>query len=89
MIFGFEIRHRIQFRLVFESADARVCSVSAVLILAIMMIPFTSSVAREVLKAVPHAQRETAYALAATKWTADASPHLGLTANDLPAAPKE
>lgn len=41
---------------------------SAVLILAIMMIPFTSSVAREVLKAVPQAQRETAFALAATRW---------------------
>jgi len=40
----------------------------AALILAIMMIPFTSSVAREVLKAVPLAQRETAFALAATRW---------------------
>jgi phosphate transport system permease protein len=43
---------------------------SAVLILAIMVIPFTSSVAREVLKAVPMAQREAAYALGATKWEA-------------------
>jgi phosphate transport system permease protein len=33
-----------------------------------MVIPFTSSVAREVLKAVPVAQRETAYALGATRW---------------------
>ena len=32
-----------------------------------MVIPFTSSVAREVLKAVPVAQRETAYALGATR----------------------
>ena len=41
---------------------------SASLILTIMVIPFTSSVAREVLKAVPMAQRETAYALGATRW---------------------
>lgn len=41
---------------------------SAALILTIMVIPFTSSVAREVLKAVPMAQRETAYALGATRW---------------------
>src|SRR5205823_2490036 len=41
---------------------------SAALILAVMVIPFTSSVAREVLKAVPAAQREAAYALGATRW---------------------
>jgi len=35
-----------------------------------MVIPFTSSVAREVLKAVPAAQREGAYALGATRWEA-------------------
>lgn len=43
---------------------------SAALILAIMVIPFTSSVAREVLRAVPQAQREGAYALGATRWEA-------------------
>jgi phosphate transport system permease protein len=40
---------------------------AAGLILAIMVIPFTSSVAREVLKSVPGAQREGAYALGATR----------------------
>ena len=40
------------------------------LILAIMVIPFTSSVAREVLKSVPLAQREGAYALGATRFEA-------------------
>jgi phosphate transport system permease protein len=35
-----------------------------------MIIPFTSSVAREVLKAVPATQREAAYALGATRWEA-------------------
>ncbi|MDQ3346580.1 MAG: phosphate ABC transporter permease subunit PstC [Acidobacteriota bacterium] len=43
---------------------------SAALILAIMVIPFTSSIAREVLRAVPQAQREAAYALGATRWEA-------------------
>jgi phosphate transport system permease protein len=43
---------------------------SAALILSIMVIPFTSAVAREVLRAVPQAQRESAYALGATEWEA-------------------
>jgi phosphate transport system permease protein len=43
---------------------------SAALILSIMVIPFTSSVAREVLRSVPRAQREGAYALGATRWEA-------------------
>jgi phosphate transport system permease protein len=43
---------------------------AAALILAVMVIPFSSSVAREVLRAVPRAQREAAYALGATRWEA-------------------
>jgi phosphate transport system permease protein len=43
---------------------------TAAIILAIMVIPFTSSVAREILKNVPIAQREAAYALGATRWEA-------------------
>jgi phosphate transport system permease protein len=43
---------------------------AAGLILAIMVIPFTASVAREVLKSVPVAQREGAYALGATRFEA-------------------
>lgn len=43
---------------------------AAGLILAVMIVPFTSSVAREVLKAVPQAQREGAYALGATRFEA-------------------
>jgi phosphate transport system permease protein len=43
---------------------------SAALVLAIMVIPFTSSVSREVLKSVPAAQREGAYALGATRFEA-------------------
>lgn len=43
---------------------------AAALILAVMVIPFTSSVAREILKNVPMAQREAAYALGSTRWEA-------------------
>ncbi len=43
---------------------------SAALVLAVMVIPFSSSVAREVLRSVPRSQREAAYALGATRWEA-------------------
>jgi phosphate transport system permease protein len=43
---------------------------AAALILAIMVIPFSSAVAREVLRAVPSSQREAAYALGATRFEA-------------------
>ena len=43
---------------------------SAALILAVMVIPFSASVSREVLKSVPAAQREGAYALGATRFEA-------------------
>jgi len=54
----------------FAGPPVGVGMLSAVLILAIMVVPFTSSVAREVLRAVPMSQREAAYALGATKWEA-------------------
>jgi phosphate transport system permease protein len=41
---------------------------AAGLILAIMILPYISSVSREVLLAVPRSQREAALALGATKW---------------------
>ena len=41
---------------------------AAGLILAIMVLPYISSVAREVLLAVPRSQREAALALGATRW---------------------
>ena len=43
---------------------------AAALILAVMVVPFTSAVAREVLKTVPTTQREAAYALGATRFEA-------------------
>ena len=54
----------------FSGPPLGVGMLSAALILSIMVIPFSSSVAREVLKAVPQAQREAAYALGATRWEA-------------------
>ena len=54
----------------FSGPPLGVGMLSAALILAIMVIPFTSSVAREVLKSVPVAQREAAYALGATRFEA-------------------
>jgi phosphate transport system permease protein len=41
---------------------------AAGLILAIMVLPYISAVSREVLLAVPRAQREAALALGATRW---------------------
>ena len=54
----------------FSGPPLGVGMLSAALILAVMVIPFSSSVAREVLKSVPVAQREAAYALGATRFEA-------------------
>ena len=54
----------------FSGPPLGVGMLAAVLILAVMVVPYTSSVAREVLRAVPAAQREGAYALGATRWEA-------------------
>ena len=54
----------------FSGPPLGVGMLSAGLILAIMITPFTSSVAREVLRSVPIEQREGAYALGATRFEA-------------------
>jgi phosphate transport system permease protein len=41
---------------------------TASMVLAVMIVPYITSVAHEVLRAVPNAQREAALALGATKW---------------------
>jgi phosphate ABC transporter phosphate-binding protein/phosphate ABC transporter permease protein PstC/phosphate ABC transporter permease subunit PstA len=41
---------------------------TAGIVLAIMIIPTVSSISREVMRAVPTAQREAAYSLGATRW---------------------
>jgi phosphate transport system permease protein len=55
---------------IFHGPPFGIGMLSASLILTIMVVPFISSVAREVLRAVPMTQREAAYALGATKWEA-------------------
>ena len=55
---------------VFSGPPLGVGMLAAALILAVMVVPFTSSVAREVLKTVPVTQREAAYALGATRFEA-------------------
>jgi phosphate transport system permease protein len=41
---------------------------SAVLVLALMIVPYASSLARDAIRLVPRAQREAMYALGATRW---------------------
>lgn len=52
----------------FSGPPVGVNMLSAAVVLAIMIVPYASSVAREVLMAVPAAQREGACALGATRW---------------------
>lgn len=52
----------------FQGAPYGVGFLTAGLILAIMIVPFITSVSREVLLAVPRIQREAALALGATRW---------------------
>jgi phosphate transport system permease protein len=54
----------------FSGPPVGVSLAAAALVLGVMIVPFTASVAREVLKAVPREQREAAYALGATQWEA-------------------
>ena len=41
---------------------------TAGIILALMIIPIITAVSREVMRAIPHSQKEAAYALGATRW---------------------
>ena len=52
----------------FKGPPLGVGMLCAALILAVMVLPYTASVAREVLRAVPPSQREAALALGATRW---------------------
>jgi phosphate transport system permease protein len=54
----------------FQGAPYGVGMLAAGLILAIMIVPYITSVSREVLLAVPNAQREAALGLGATRWEA-------------------
>ena len=55
---------------IFSGPPVGVGMLAASVILAIMIVPYSSAVAREVLKTVPNAQREGAMALGATPWEA-------------------
>jgi phosphate transport system permease protein len=55
---------------IFSGPPFGIGMLAAGLILAIMVVPYISTVTREVLRSVPMAQREAAYALGATKWEA-------------------
>jgi phosphate transport system permease protein len=52
----------------FEGPPYGIGMLAAGLILAIMIVPFISSITREVMHAVPHSQREAVFALGATRW---------------------
>jgi len=52
----------------FQGAPYGVSMMAAVFILMIMIIPIITSITKEVLLAVPVAQKEAAYALGATRW---------------------
>ncbi|WP_298438600.1 phosphate ABC transporter permease subunit PstC [Geobacter sp.] len=52
----------------FEGAPYGVSMLAAVFILMIMVVPIITSIAKEVLLAVPQSQREAAIALGATRW---------------------
>jgi phosphate transport system permease protein len=54
----------------FSGPPVGVNMLSAAIVLSIMVVPFSSSIAREVLRSVPNAQREGASALGATRWEA-------------------
>ena len=52
----------------FQGPNYGVSMLAASMILAVMVVPYVTSVTFEVIQAVPNAQREAALALGATKW---------------------
>jgi phosphate transport system permease protein len=52
----------------FEGPPYGIGMISAAVILAIMIVPFISSITREVMLAVPQTQREAVLALGSTRW---------------------
>ncbi|HUO06094.1 MAG TPA: phosphate ABC transporter permease subunit PstC [Candidatus Binataceae bacterium] len=62
------LSHLFGFIPLFQGPKVAVGMLSAGVILAIMIIPYISSVCTDVFRVVPHTQREAALALGATKW---------------------
>lgn len=58
----------------FEGAPTGRGMLAGALILTVMILPFITSVSREVIKAVPRSQREAAFGLGATRWEAVSGP---------------
>ncbi len=62
------LAHWFGWTALFQGPKVSVGMLSAGVILAIMIIPYISSVCTDVFRVVPHTQREAALALGATKW---------------------
>jgi len=62
------LQHYLGFLPFFQGPKVAVGMLSAGFVLAIMIIPYISSVCTDVFRVVPHTQREAALALGATKW---------------------
>jgi phosphate transport system permease protein len=59
---------RLGFLPLFDCAPIGIGMMAAVAVLAIMILPYATAVARDVLRAVPNEQREAMLALGATRW---------------------
>jgi phosphate transport system permease protein len=70
------LRDRFGFLPFFQGQAQGYSMMAGALILAIMILPFITSVSREVIKAVPRSQREAAFGLGATHWEAIKGPVL-------------
>jgi phosphate transport system permease protein len=62
------LQSRLGFLPFFTGPTLGLGMLAAVFILAIMILPYSTAVARDVLRAVPHEQREGMLALGATRW---------------------
>lgn len=62
------LQHVAGFLPLFKGPIYGPCILSAVIILAIMIVPIITSMSREVFQSVPDSHREAAYALGATRW---------------------
>jgi len=60
--------HTLGFLPIFQGQPASVGMLTAGVLLAIMILPYISSVCTDVFRAVPQSQREAAFALGATRW---------------------
>ena len=62
------LKHSLGFLPLFRGPIYGVSMLAAGIIIAIMILPIVTSIAREILRSVPNLQREAAYALGATRW---------------------